>query len=133
MISCVTEQDPLPEIGKTGHSETDPFRVLRLVVATLDIAVGPGDVRGVQDFIEPVAIGFDATRKFRKIHDLDIPEPVNEHGFPFWEEPEWVTRRNSFVLDGNCEKYLIRSLSKRFGRMSSTLCSFASTTMLLYF
>ena len=75
---CMAEQNPFPEIWEIPHTKADTLQNLCFVVAAFNEAICPGDIHGVQDFLEPVAICFGAVVEFRQIHDLDGCEPVNK-------------------------------------------------------
>ena len=77
---CMAEKDSLSEIGEIPHTKADTLQNLCFVVAALNEAIGPWDIHGVQDFLEPVVICFGAVIEFRQIHNLDGCEPVNK----FW-------------------------------------------------
>ena len=77
---CMAEKDSLSEIGEIPHTKADTLQNLCFVVAALNEAIGPWDIHGVQDFLEPVVICFDAVVEFRQIHDFNGCDPVNK----FW-------------------------------------------------
>ena len=64
LLSCVAKQDVSSEIGEITHAKANTFQDLCFVVASLDETVGPGDIHGVQNLVEPVAICFGAIGKF---------------------------------------------------------------------
>ena len=77
----MAEKDSLSEIGKIPHTEADSLQNLCFVVAAFNEAIRPGNIHGVQDFLEPVAICVGAVIKFRQIHGFDSCEPVNKFWF----------------------------------------------------
>ena len=76
----MAKKDSLSEIGEIPHAKADTLQNLCFVVAAFNEAIGPWDIHGVQDFLEPVVICFDAVVEFRQIHDFNGCEPVNK----FW-------------------------------------------------
>ena len=67
----ITEEDSLSEIIEVTHTETNSFQDLGFVVAAFDIAVRPGDIHGVENFLKPITICFDTIVKLRHLHHFD--------------------------------------------------------------
>ena len=75
---CIAEENSLSEIVKVSHAKADTLQDFGFVVTTLNITIRPGNIHGVQYFLEPVAVGCDAILELRHFHHFYRKQPVRK-------------------------------------------------------
>ena len=74
-------ENPATEAGKVANAITDTFENLRLIVATLSIAVGIRNIKGIEDVLAPVV---DSSGTFIELWKMSVfcaNNPVTEQFF----------------------------------------------------
>ena len=74
-------EDPIAEAGEVADAITGTLENLRLVVAAFGIAVGIGDVKGIEYVFAPVMNGSGTFKKLRKMCTFSANDPVTEQFF----------------------------------------------------
>lgn len=74
-------EDPIAEAGEVADAITGTLENLRLVVAAFGIAVGIGDVKGIEYVFAPVMNGSGTFKKLRKMCTFSSNDPVTEQFF----------------------------------------------------
>ena len=74
-------EDSVAKAGEVANAVTDALENFRFVVAAFGIAVGIGNVKGVEYVFAPVVNGSSAFVEFGKMCALRAQDPVGEKFF----------------------------------------------------
>ena len=73
-----TVEDSVSEPIKITNAKADTFENFCFIVAAFGIPIGIRDVKRIEDFLEPVAVGSDTGGKLRNLLKFSEEEPVTE-------------------------------------------------------
>ena len=75
---CIAVEDSFPEVLDVTNAEADSFQDLDFVVAALDEAVRPRDIKSVQDLLEPIVTGSCTVLELRQVRAFHRVEPLDQ-------------------------------------------------------
>lgn len=74
-------QDPVAEAGEVTHAVANAFQDFGFVVASLGIAVGKRNIKGVEDQLIPVVNRSGTLSEFRQMRGFGAVNPVSKQVF----------------------------------------------------